>query len=86
MCNGLSGFGLDIGVHNFIYRIWIGFGVDEKVSDWIRIAKFPYPYTTAVLNMIRIAIQPDSVIQNRNRIGLDFEKTQPDQSWLSKVH
>jgi len=29
------GFGLDIGV-------------DEKVLDWIRIAKFSYLYTTAV--------------------------------------
>jgi len=29
------------------FRIWIGYGVDEKVSDWIRIAKFPHPYTIA---------------------------------------
>jgi len=28
--------------------MWIGYGVDEKVSDWIRIAKFPYPYTTSL--------------------------------------
>jgi len=34
----------------------------------------------------RIAIQPDSAIQNRIRIGLDFEKTQPDQIWISKLH
>jgi len=23
--------------------MWIGYGVHEKVSDWTRIAKFPYP-------------------------------------------
>jgi len=28
----------------FNFRIWI---VHEKVSDWIRIKKFLYPYTTA---------------------------------------
>jgi len=33
----------------------------------------------------RIAIQPDSAIQNRIRIGLDFEKAQPDQIWISKL-
>jgi len=39
------GFGLDIGVHNFQFRIWIGCGLHEKVSDWIRmIAKVPYPH------------------------------------------
>jgi len=31
----------------------------------------------------RITIQPDSAI--RIRIGLDFEKTQPDQIWISKL-
>jgi len=30
----------------FNFRIWIGYGFYEKVSDWIRIAKFLYPYTT----------------------------------------
>ena len=34
----------------------------------------------------RIAIQPDSAIQNQTRIGLNFEKTQPDQIWTSKLH
>jgi len=39
------------------FRIWIGYrsplfyifgyGVDEIILDWIRIAKFPYVYTTA---------------------------------------
>jgi len=24
----------------FTFRIWFGYGDDEKVSDWIRIAKF----------------------------------------------
>jgi len=33
----------------------------------------------------RIAIQPDSAIQNWIRIELDFEKTLPDQMWTSKV-
>jgi len=32
----------------FNFQIWIGYGVHEKVSDKIRIAKFPYPYTTAL--------------------------------------
>jgi len=31
----------------------------------------------------QIAIQPDSAIQNQIRIGLDFEKTQPDQIWIN---
>jgi len=30
-------------------RISIGHGVNEKLSEWIRNAKFPYPYTTASL-------------------------------------
>jgi len=29
----------------FTFRIWFGYGVHEKASDWIRIAEFPYPYT-----------------------------------------
>jgi len=33
----------------------------------------------------RIAIQPDSAIQNRIQIGLDFEKTQPNEIWISKL-
>ena len=32
----------------------------------------------------RIAIQVDSSIQNRIRIGLDFEKTCPDRIWIFK--
>jgi len=32
----------------FNFRIWVGCGLHEKVLDWIRIAKFRYPYTTAV--------------------------------------
>jgi len=41
---------------------------------------------TTVLNRIhiRIAIQPDSAIQNRILVGLDFEKTRPDRVWISK--
>ena len=30
----------------FHFRLWIGYGVDEKVLDWIRIAEIPYLYTT----------------------------------------
>jgi len=30
------------------FRLWIGYGVEEKVLDWIRIAKFPYPHTTVI--------------------------------------
>jgi len=33
----------------------------------------------------RIAIQPDSAIQSWTRIGLDFEKTLPDQIWIIKL-
>ena len=33
----------------FTFRIWFEYGVYEKVSNWIRIAKFPYPYTTGVI-------------------------------------
>jgi len=43
-------FGLDIAVHNFQFSdmvYWIWNEAHEKVSDGIRIAKFPYPYTTA---------------------------------------
>jgi len=42
----------------------------------------------SVLNMIRarIAIQPHSALQNRIRVVLDFEKTQWDQIWISKLH
>ena len=35
---------MDVGVHNFIFSDMVGYGVNEKVSDWIRIARFPYPY------------------------------------------
>jgi len=43
---------------------------------------------TSVLNMIRlrITIHLDSAIQNWIWIGLNFEKTQPDQTWISKLH
>jgi len=30
----------------FNFQIWIGYRLYEKVSDWNRIAKFPYPCTT----------------------------------------
>jgi len=30
----------------FNFRIWIGYGIHEKASNWIRIAKFPYTCTT----------------------------------------
>jgi len=33
-----------------------------------------------------IAIQPDSALKKRIRIGLDFEKTQKNQIWISKLH
>jgi len=33
----------------------------------------------------RIEIQPDSVIHNRIRSGLDIGKTLPDQIWISKL-
>jgi len=37
----------------FNFPIWIGYGLHEKVSDWIKIAKFPYPYTTRASDWIR---------------------------------
>jgi len=51
MCNwvGGFGFGLDIGVHNFDFRIRIGYGVYEKTFGSNSIEKFPYPYTTATV-------------------------------------
>ena len=33
-------FGLDIGVHNFNFRIRIGYGVYEKISDPITLQNF----------------------------------------------
>jgi len=52
-----------------------------------------YPETTSQVRVtyqcwtwsgFRIAIQPDSALQNR--IGLDFEKTHPDRIWISNLH
>ena len=42
MCSwvGGFGFGLDIGLHNFKFRIRIGYGVCEKISDPIRLQNF----------------------------------------------
>ena len=31
----------------FYFQIWIGYEVHEKLSGWIRIANFPYSYTTS---------------------------------------
>ena len=38
------------------FRIWIGYEVDEKVSDWIRIAKSPYAYTTATCTEVDLSL------------------------------
>jgi len=40
----------------FNFWIWIRYGVYQKVSDWIRIAKFPYPYTTGADKELRLYI------------------------------
>jgi len=41
----------------FNFRIWIGHGLHEKVSDWIRIAKFPYPYTTGLFRLCSLSFR-----------------------------
>jgi len=32
----------------FTFWTWFVYGLDEIVSGWIGIAKFPYPYTTGM--------------------------------------
>ena len=68
-----------------IQNFWNKSGVEVWKSD------SGHLWFTAVLQCwtwsgFRIAIQTDSAIQNRNRVGLDFEKTQPDRIWISKLH
>jgi len=43
--NSVSSFGIGYRSSQFLI---FGYGVHEKISDWIRIAKFLYPYTTGV--------------------------------------
>jgi len=49
--------------------IWI----IRKVSDWIRIAKFPYPYTRGVRSLKLLTLTPLLFQQNILRLCCDSE-------------
>jgi len=55
----------------FTFWIWFEYGVHEKVSDWIRIAQFPYPCTPDTNAVSNRGGHASEMSTDKDWIGLD---------------